>query len=81
MNQEKIVFEFRKNSHEVVRALTKTWNGQDLFDLRVYYVTQDGKTKPGPKGLCLRVDNLPELKEALNKVTEEISQRKALNGN
>ena len=75
MQQEKVVHEFRKNSHEVVRAVIKTWNGRDLFDLRVYYETQDGKIKPGPKGLCLRVEHLPELKESLNKLDEEISQR------
>lgn len=69
---EKIVGEFKKNTREVVRAVIKTWNGRELIDLRVYYRSADGRLCPGPKGLCLQSDKLPELQSVVNKLTENL---------
>lgn len=60
-----IVFEFDKNSREKVRALLREWQGKRLLDLRVFYDTGSGDWRPTQKGVCLRVDLLPNLKEAI----------------
>jgi hypothetical protein len=65
MDEPKVIYEFDKNSRELVRLTRKTWNAQDLIDLRVYYKTESGEMKPTQKGLCLRVEYLSELKNAV----------------
>lgn len=71
---ERVVYEFQKNSREVVKAVRKTWNGRDLADLRVYFVTEAGIAKPGPKGLCLQVEHLPELKAAVDALVADSAE-------
>lgn len=65
MEKEKIIYEFEKNSREIVRLTRKIWNAQDLIDLRVYYKAENGEFRPSQKGLCLRVEHLPELKKTI----------------
>ncbi|MCL5671230.1 MAG: transcriptional coactivator p15/PC4 family protein [Acidobacteria bacterium] len=70
MEKEQVVAEFEKNSRESVRAVLKTWNGRELFDIRVFYRNDAGEMKPTQKGLCLSLEKLPELQgvvEALGK--------------
>lgn len=65
MEKQKVIYEFEKNSRETVRLIRKIWNAQDLIDLRVYYKAENGELKPTQKGLCLKVERLPELKKAI----------------
>jgi hypothetical protein len=74
MDQEKVVAEFVKNQREHVRAIIKTWNGRELFDLRVYYQDPTGKWVPGTKGLCLQAAALPELKAAVLALEQALGQ-------
>jgi hypothetical protein len=62
---EIVVFEFQKNSREKVRAVVREWQGKELIDLRVCYLDKSGEWKPGPKGLCLQSEALPDLKTAV----------------
>lgn len=76
MDQEKVVAEFAKNARERVRAILRTWNGRELFDLRVYYQDPAGEWRPGPKGLCLQVSALADLKAAVCALEQAISEER-----
>lgn len=69
---EKIIWEFPKNTREVVRAIIKTWNARELIDIRVYYLAKDNTLRPGPKGLCLQSEKLPDLSVAISKLETEL---------
>jgi len=71
--EERILSEFRKNSGEVVRVSFTTFKGRKLINLRVYYNAGEDKDewRPTPKGLTLRRELIPELKEAIDKAAEE----------
>jgi hypothetical protein len=74
MDQEKILAEFKKNAGEVVRVSFTTYKGKKLVNLRVYYnAAEEGEDRwlPSPKGLTLRREQTPELKEAINKAAQE----------
>ena len=43
MSQNKLIHEFEKNSAEKVRAEFTSFNGKDLFNIRVYYNAGDGE--------------------------------------
>lgn len=70
---ERIVSSFEKNSRESVQAIIKTWNGQRLFDIRVFYRNEAGELKPTQKGLCLSLSKLSELRKAIEALEENIS--------
>ena len=72
MDKEKVVSQFEKNSREVVQASVKTWNDHELFDIRVYYRDDTGQLKPTQKGLCLSVEKLPDLKQAVEKLGKAV---------
>ena len=63
---------FPKSSAEEVRVSLSKFKGFDLVDARVWAdPDDDGDRRPTRKGLCLRVERLPELLEALRKAEEE----------
>ena len=69
-NDEKVLHEFRKNAFEKVVTSLNTYRGQRLVNLRVYF--KDGDDwKPTPKGLTLRRELIPDLKEAVDKAAQE----------
>jgi len=73
MSEEKIIHQFKKNVNERVRISFSTFNGKRLVNLRVYYnAAEEGEDwRPTPKGLTLRRELIPELKEAICKAAEE----------
>ncbi|HVA67188.1 MAG TPA: transcriptional coactivator p15/PC4 family protein [Elusimicrobiota bacterium] len=77
MENEKVVAEFGKNSRESVRAIVKTWNGRELFDIRVCYRNDAGELKPTQKGLCLSLDKLPELRQAVEALEKAVAHEPA----
>jgi hypothetical protein len=65
MIEEKVLHEFQKNAGEKVVTSFSTFKGKKLVNFRVYY--QDGDDwKPSPKGLTLRREMIPDLKEAVD---------------
>jgi hypothetical protein len=70
MSEEKILHEFQKNAGELVRTSFSVFKGKKLVNLRVYYQAGDD-WKPTPKGLTLRREMIPDLKEAIDKAVEE----------
>lgn len=71
----RVLAEFSKNSHELVRLVLDTYQGRTYLDIRCWLkaeVTETGKAKSTPKGLTIDVRRLPELIGALEKAAMEI---------
>ena len=68
--REATVHVFHKNSEEKVVAQLTEYKGFRLADLRVYYQADDSTFRPSKKGLCISLDLLPELAEAVRKLRE-----------
>jgi hypothetical protein len=65
MIKEKVLHEFQKNVEEKVVTSFSIYKGRKVISLRVHY--QDGDTwKPTTKGLTLRREMIPDLKEAVD---------------
>ena len=71
--QNQLVYEFRKNAHEKVKVELSNYRGKDVINIRAYYIADVAKDewKPSPKGITMRVDLIPELKEGIEKAYEE----------
>jgi hypothetical protein len=72
--QGKLVAEFEKNSSETVRLFLQTWRQGQYCDIRVWTALRPGDEageQPTHKGITLRVDLLPELRKAIDKVIAE----------
>ena len=64
---EKVLAVLEKNTVEDVHVALTEYKGHDLFALRVYVDSEDGKEKiPTRKGLTVSVKLLPELAQAVN---------------
>jgi hypothetical protein len=70
MNEEKVLHEFQKNVEEKVVTSFSIYKGKKVVSVRVHY--QDGDTwKPTTKGLTLRREMIPDLKEAVDAAFRE----------
>jgi hypothetical protein len=63
--EPRVVYSWPKNSKEEVRAQLREYRGHRLADLRVYAADADDVDHPTKKGLCVRVEDLPRLREAV----------------
>jgi Transcriptional Coactivator p15 (PC4) len=73
------VYRWPKNSREEVRASLTTYRGHRLADIRVY-VADDGDgdgDHPTKKGLAVRVQDLPRLREAVDALIEAHEEERA----
>jgi hypothetical protein len=57
----------RKNSREEIRITVDTFKGQEIVNLRVWYVDSDGEYRAGKQGLAFRLSLLGEVLAALRK--------------
>jgi len=62
----------RKNSREELRINIDEYRGHRLVNLRVWFEADDGEMRPGKQGIAIRLDLLPELRAALNRVEREV---------
>lgn len=69
---QKVVATIEKNRSEEVRVELSEFNGHDLVSARVWLKGANG-TDPTPtrKGITLRIELLPALREALNQAEQE----------
>jgi len=70
-SKSKTVSEFAKNPVELIRLTLTEFKGKRYIDFRLYYDASETETpdwRPSKKGLCLSVDLLDDLKEAIDKV-------------
>jgi hypothetical protein len=61
-----------KNSREEVRVTLSAYKGVDRLDIRVFADIEGlGEHIPTKKGVCVRLEQLPELIKALQKAEDE----------
>lgn len=73
MKDSKIIDTFEKNTLEEVRTQLTNFKGYDLLDIRVYVKKDPEKDYiPTKKGLTLKTELLPRLKEALLKAEKTL---------
>ncbi|MFH1438288.1 MAG: transcriptional coactivator p15/PC4 family protein [Pseudomonadota bacterium] len=75
MADDKILHSFKKTATEEVRAIIREYRGRLYFDLRVYYVDNDGEWRPTRKGIALSAEFLPEIKQCIDKFEGEIGAK------
>ncbi|MGB7296273.1 MAG: transcriptional coactivator p15/PC4 family protein [Candidatus Aminicenantales bacterium] len=67
----KTISEFNKNPAELIRLTLTEFKGKRYLSIWTFYDASKTETpdwRPSKKGLCLSVDLLGELKEAIDKV-------------
>lgn len=77
MIDDHLVYSFPKNRREQVRASLTEYRGHQLADVRVYVVDDLGQPIATKKGLSVRVEDLPRLREAVDALIDEQSRRAA----
>lgn len=55
----------RKNTREEIRITRDSYQGQEIINLRVWYLSDDGDMRPSKKGIAFRLALLPEVLAAL----------------
>ena len=80
---DKIVYTFRKNHNEEIRASVRTFKDQTYIDLRAWVEKESGHAEfsPTKKGIRLDVYTFPEFKRAVLALEGELRQRGLLEPN
>lgn len=74
-DQDEVITAYHKNQREEVRFLLKRFRGILLADARVWW-SKDGESyRPGPKGICMRVEQWPEFCRGVAKLSEVLLER------
>jgi hypothetical protein len=63
---DRVVHTWPKNAHEDVHATLGTYQGHQLASIRVYVVDENEQLRPTKKGISVRVEDLPKLKESVD---------------
>jgi hypothetical protein len=64
---DRVIRDIRKNKNENARVQLRTYEGVKLIDIRAFTIPADGSDPlPTKKGICLNVQCLRELIEALS---------------
>ena len=63
---EQVVHRFPKTRTEEVRASLSTYKGMRIADVRVYFFDVHDEPHPTKKGLAIRAEDLPLLREAVD---------------
>jgi len=70
----RLVDQFNKNASEVIRTQFITYNNRELLDIRTWVLKNGKDFVPTRKGICLRVDQVDSLRQAIEKAAEEIEK-------
>ena len=68
MSDDKLIYEFAKNTGQKVVVQLREFKGKKLIDLRVFYLNEGGSWRPTPKGISLRPELIGELKRGVDKL-------------
>jgi len=70
----RLIAQFNKNSVEVIKVSESIFKGKRYIDIRIWAQGENpaepGTEQPTKKGLCLSIDLLPELIQALKKAAD-----------
>lgn len=71
LKEEVVVGQFFKNRRkEHVRLTLKRFEGRPIADLRQFFVTEGGFSKPTTKGIAVVVARLPDLAAVINRAVK-----------
>lgn len=73
MTEGEVLAEFVKNSRERVLVRRTQYNGRELLDVRAFYQAGE-EWRPG-RGLSLRVEQLADLRRALNVAAKALASQ------
>lgn len=75
---EHVLHSFDKSPREKVQARLRRLSGRPFADIRVYYEAESDDEEltylPTKKGICIRVEQLPELRAAVAALEEEAAR-------
>jgi hypothetical protein len=60
-----------RHGGDELRLSLSSFRGRDFLDLRTYYLADDGKMRPTPKGCTIPLWAIPSLQDALNIATRQ----------
>ncbi|PJG56631.1 hypothetical protein CVM73_03525 [Bradyrhizobium forestalis] len=66
--------------HDAIVVDLSTYQGHNLVNVRKHAMDRDGKLKPTPKGIAIKVTRLPDLAKAINKAVEKARELGLLDG-
>jgi len=70
-----IIQDIDKGSGEIIRIEISEYKGQNYLNLRVWYTDKNsGEFKPTQKGITVKPELFPQLKEAVLKAEPEIKR-------
>lgn len=70
-----LIADIQKNSKEIVRIDVSEFKEKEYINIRVWYYDFDGTAKPTQKGIALEIGKYEELKKAIDKVGDFLSDR------
>jgi hypothetical protein len=70
-----VIARISKNKQESVVVALDEFKGTPLVHVRQHYVDGQGEDRPTPKGICLNIERLPELRAAIVAAEEEAVRR------
>lgn len=74
-----IIKDIKKNNNEIIRIEVSEFKGRELINIRIWYqsINETGEMvyKPTPKGITLNINEFDELKEAIEKLGNYISDK------
>ena len=76
-NQNKLVDQFHKNSMELIEIQLTKWKAQNYVDILILALpnqAEPGTQQPTKNEICLNIEKLPRLIEALQKVQKAIEK-------
>jgi len=73
--KQRFITEFEKNSLEKVKIHLQQWKNQNYIDVRVFYLDEEKTENPTKKGICLKVELLPQFTQALQQAEAVIEKR------
>lgn len=59
-----------------LRLTVGTFRGQELFQIREWYPLDDGTLAPSKRGIAIRMSELPELTEALQRLVPSSAEER-----
>lgn len=74
MTEDRLVARIAKNAREEIHVALRHYKGHNFVDLRVHARGADGEMVPTGKGITIKSDALPQLRQAL---TEAFSVARA----
>lgn len=75
MEQDRVVYVFRKNAEEEIRLSLRTYRERLYFGIRLWFQPSNGgEYRPTRKGITLGLEHLSEFKKGLDRVQRLASE-------